>query len=399
MKRLLYWFAALAGFALLTAACGGGGGDGGSAPKAAITAVPWSAAQAVGAETIFAMSPQVAMDTSGNAIAVWQQHDDDRNSIRANRYDAASGTWGTAEVFEAFAIEAAAPKVTIAPNGNAVVIWLHHDGTRYQMWVKRYDAATAEWSDAQVVDTGSSTSSLGARADIDDGGNVVVVWYQQDGARYSIRAARYSPASGWRASVPIDDGSGVAIYPHVAFDGNGNITVVWYQEDGTRNNIWVNRYNGVTGWVGATMIESTSMDAVAPQVAMSANGDGMAIWYGWDGDHYVLWSGRFDGATNQWDEAEVIEAANAGAAIDAQLSMADDGSALATWQTNDGSRRTIWTKHYSATSGWGESNALAAVDAQFAERPQLSVSRNGTLMAVWAQSDGTWNRVWANQLN
>lgn len=392
----------LAVVASVLTACGGSSddnGDSGSGPAGPSSTAQWGTATPLGVETTSAVSPQVAMDSSGQAIAVWQQHDGDRNSIRANHYDAASDQWGVAEVMETVALEAFTPKVAMAPGGNAVVVWLHYDGTQYQVWVKRYDAAAAEWSDAQLISTAMPTSALAGRADIDDSGNVVVVWYQDNGGRYGIWAAHYSPASGWASPVRIDIDTGVAIYPRVAMDDSGNAVVVWYQEDGTRNNVWANRYDRASDWGGATLIESTSMDAAAPQIAMSTNGDGMAIWYGWDGARYILWANRVDGATKQWDSAQIIEADSAGAAIDAQVAMGDDGSAIAAWQTHDGTRRTLWTTRYDTKSGWGGSGTVGTVDAGFAERPQLTVDTSGTVMAVWAYSDGTRNRVWANQLN
>ncbi|MFQ5935560.1 MAG: hypothetical protein ACE5LB_04025 [Acidiferrobacterales bacterium] len=386
---------------LALTACGGGDGnsDDSGAANASSSSAEWGTAAAIGTETPSAVSPQVAVDGSGNAMAVWQQQDGDRYSIRARRYHAASGEWGDAEVMETVALEAFTPKVAMAPGGNAAVVWLHYDGDRYQVWVKRYDAAAAKWSDAQLISTTVLTSARAARADIDDRGNAVVVWYQENGGRYGVWAGHYDSTGGWSREVRLDMNTGIALFPRVAMDGRDNAIVVWYQEDGSRNNVWANRYDSVSGWNGAELIESSALDASAPQVAMSANGDGMALWYGWDGARYVLWANRFSGSAKRWGTAEIIEADNAGAALDAQVTMDGDGNAIVAWQTHNGTLRTLWTKRYDTVFGWGISQLIETVEAGFAERPQLAIDSDGDVMAVWAQSDGSGSNVWANQFN
>ena len=84
--------------------------------------------------------PQVAVDSSGNAVAVWQQHDGTCFNIWSNRYTAATGRWGTAELIETDAWDAYDPQVAVDSSGNAVAVWFQHDGTRNNIWSNRYTA-------------------------------------------------------------------------------------------------------------------------------------------------------------------------------------------------------------------------------------------------------------------
>ena len=68
------------------------------------------------------------MDPSGNAVAVWEQFDGVTVSVASNRYDAQSGSWGTAELIETGGGESAAPQVAIDGSGNAVAVWEQLDG-------------------------------------------------------------------------------------------------------------------------------------------------------------------------------------------------------------------------------------------------------------------------------
>jgi hypothetical protein len=82
--------------------------------------------------------PQVAMDGSGNAIAVWTQHDANYYyNIMSNRYTP-SGGWGTAVLIETDNGDAAYPQVAMDGSGNAIAVWQQSDRTRTNIWANRY---------------------------------------------------------------------------------------------------------------------------------------------------------------------------------------------------------------------------------------------------------------------
>jgi hypothetical protein len=85
------------------------------------------------------MTPQVAIDADGNAVAVWHQSDGTRTNIWSNRYTASTGLWGMAEIIETDnAGNANDPQVAIDTYGNAVAIWRQTDGTRMNVWTNMY---------------------------------------------------------------------------------------------------------------------------------------------------------------------------------------------------------------------------------------------------------------------
>ena len=90
-----------------------------------------------------------------------------------------------------------------------------------------------------------SLTSLGAMASLEDSAN-----------------------SGWQTAAPIESSdSESALFPEVAIDRSGNAIAVWQQYDGTRENIWSNRFAVGAGWGEATLIEtSDSGDAINPKL-------------------------------------------------------------------------------------------------------------------------------------
>ena len=92
------------------------------------------------------------------------------------------------------------------------------------------------------------------------------------------------------------DNSGNAFNPQIAIDGSGNALAVWQQFDGLRNNIWSNRYTAGTtnSWSTPTLIETDNTGgAFDPQIAINASGNAVAVWTQSDGTRYNIWSNRY----------------------------------------------------------------------------------------------------------
>jgi len=106
----------------------------------------------------------------------------------------------------------------------------------------------------------------------------------------------FTTADGaWGSAVLIEtDNAGHAFEAEIAFDDNGNALAVWQQSDGTRSNIWVNRFDG-SSWGSATLIESDNAgSAGSPQIAFDHSANALAVWEQDDGTRFNIWSNRFE---------------------------------------------------------------------------------------------------------
>ena len=95
-------------------------------------------------------APQIAVDTNGDAVVVWQQLDGIQN-VWANHYLAGWG-WGTATTISDGAGDATAPQVAADTSGNAVAVWAQSDGTRDNIMANRYLAGSG-WGTAALIET------------------------------------------------------------------------------------------------------------------------------------------------------------------------------------------------------------------------------------------------------
>ena len=374
-------------------AIAGTGGDGGTDVMR-----EWGTPELIETDAEDARFARVAMDPSGNAIAVWQQSDGTRTNIWSNRYTPTSG-WGTAELIENDNAGIAwGPGVAMDPSGNAIAVWQQSDGTRENIWSNRY-TATSGWSSAELIENDDTGSATRPQVAINPSGNAVAVWQQSDGTRENIWSNRYTATSGWSSAELVETDTGDALFPQVAIDPSGYALAVWQHWGGQSFYIVAELYRPHVGWGSGALVENAGGSAF-PEVAMDENGNAVAVWQQSDGTRTSIWSSRSRYKPSNvwdWDWVEIIENDNAGNAFTSSLAMDPSGRAVAVWEQYDGLRFNIWSNRYTPSDGWGTAELLENDNAGDAATPRVAVDPHGKAVAVWQQSDGTRTNIWSNR--
>ncbi|MGB8330113.1 MAG: hypothetical protein WCE62_08280, partial [Polyangiales bacterium] len=156
--------------------------------------------------------------------------------------DPASGgvpkSWGTAERIHD---EGTDPDVAAGSGRDVVATWSQFDG----VWSSRY-TSTNGWGTAVLIR--AWPAELGPTTVVmDGGGNALAVW-SMFYASSNIYADESNTRGQWGSSRCIDDNSGEAFDPRLAVSVDGRAVAVWVQSDGTRDDIWSNRYTRADGW-------------------------------------------------------------------------------------------------------------------------------------------------------
>jgi hypothetical protein len=344
-----------------------------------------------------ATESDVSVDGSGNAIAVWSQFDGTRYNIWSNRYVVGIG-WGNAQLIETNDLGGATyPDVSADSSGNAIAVWQQWDGVRQNIWSNRYVSGVG-WLTAQLIETDNSGDAAVPRVSVDRNGNAIVVWYQLDGVRYNIWSNRYVAGLGWETAMLIETNNlGNAYNSRVSVHSSGNATAVWDQSDGLRYNIWSSRYVVGTGWGAPQLIESENMgNARAPEVSLDGLGNAVAVWYQSDGTRNNVHSNRYVVGTG-WGTAQLIETDNTGNVNQPEVSVDGVGNAIAVWYQYDGTRWNIWSNRYVVGTGWGSAQRIETDNSGDAEYPTVSMDGLGNAIAVWYQYDGLRTSIWSNR--
>lgn len=373
----------------------------------------WGTEALIGPGVGDAWDPRIAIDSHGNALVVWYRDGDPtgagRNDIWSNYYTAGSG-WGSAMLVETDnAGPALSPQVAFDPSGVGVAVWLQSDGTASQIRSNRFTAGA--WGTVAVLEAVTPGASRDPQITIDASGNALAVWSRYNGTANLAMANRYAVGAGWGAAAIIgSDTAFVAISQiQIAGDGSGNAVAVWNQG----GKIQANHYAPGSGWGTAALIEWTGGDANSPQVAFDATGNALAVWQqnSGFGTPSRIWSNRYTAGTGWGGFPALIQTDSFGGgtatALAPQIAMDASGNALAVWVQPDGASDNtpdIWVNRYTAGSGWGTTANLGQVRINIpgasgspAGWPQIAIDANGNALVVWYQSDGVNDSIWANR--
>ena len=247
-----------------------------------------------------------------------------------------------------------------------------------------FTTADGAWGEAQSIDTVDSDSVDRPQIAFDQSGNALAVWSEFDGTRRNIWSNRFNGTSWEVAEKIVIEDLGSAGSPQVAFDQSGNALAVWQQSDGTRSNIWSNRFNGMS-WGGAEKIETDDLGTVFnPQIAIDHSGNALAVWSQSDGTRSNIWSNRFNGTS--WEVAEKIEIDDLGGAFGSQIAIDQSGNALAVWAQDDGTRSNIWSNRFDGTN-WGDAEKIETNGENSNVSPKIAIDQNHNALAIWSQVD------------
>ncbi|MBI3074195.1 MAG: hypothetical protein HYY84_18970 [Deltaproteobacteria bacterium] len=220
--------------------------------------------------------PRVAVDAIGNAFAIWVRQFPSR-ALAGRLFSAASNSWedaGTVSINS----DAGSFSLALAATGNGVVVWQQHDGIRHNIWHSRF-VPNATWTTPGLVENTSLGDSTSPRVAIAPNGDAVAVWLLSEGVQTNVWANRFVVASGlWGTESRIDSPiSGTSSSALVEVDSLGNAVAAWNRTDGGQTSVWINRGSADGGWADATMI-SAATDGYLPSLTTNGSGTAAVLW-------------------------------------------------------------------------------------------------------------------------
>lgn len=345
----------------------------------------WDTAQRIETGSGEVLSPNVAVDGKGNAIAVWAQSDGTVNSVYANRYVAGSG-WGTAELIETGAGSAdkalfgayTPPQLGFDGKGNAIVVWHQQDGTTTSIYANRYVTGSG-WGTAELVETSADLAERPGLG-VDASGNAIAVWMQRSGTIYSVYANRYVAGSGWGTAQAIETAGDTARFPEIAVNANGDAMVAWTQKNDTVTKVYASRYAAGSGWDAVAQEIGTTEYGNQHQVAMNASGHAFVIWIARNGTDPTLYASRFT-PDSKWDAGQQI--GYSGQIVLPQVVIDAAGNALAAWLGRDVTTDLVFSNRFTPGGGWATTQ-LRSVPYISAYQLHLAIGASGDAFAIWS---------------
>ncbi len=350
----------------------------------------WLADVEIGTDSADTAEAQIAFDGEGNALAVWSQATLDTTDLWWNYYDADAG-WGTPAPLEVNGDDLYAGGVNLGFDaaGHALAVWILTDSVTDTTSVRasRFDAATG-WDKPANLESEAGTVFGNADMAINPDGDAVAVWSQVDSTTINLWSARYAAATGWDAPENIDESDHVVESPRVAINGRGDILAAWPMRD--INNfawdVWARRFTQASGWDDSKLLsEGNDFEALAARPVMDEDGNALVVWMQGLGIDVALFSRRYS-AAGGWDAPEQLSVS--AFMEDPEIALARDGNVIAVWgqwsEENGVPGLAAHSARYAAGAGWGEVEPISSINAF---HPKIAIDASGNALATWYELD------------
>jgi hypothetical protein len=348
----------------------------------------WQAPMMLSNVKDMASSPQVALDSHGDAVAVWESFDGSEYAIEAATRSGLGGSWQVPVVLKMVGtMPSAGPDLAIDPQGDAIAIWPREE--------KTIEAAGRPAGGLfQKPETLSSTAQAQHRAEvgIDAAGDATAVWEEDIGGEIFTEASSKTVGGKWQTAVSLSAAGGNANEPRVAVDAQGDAVAVWERFEGEEIIEAASRPRSGSVWVkpvALTKPEPGKGEPAGQQVAIDGQGDAVAVWSRTNGTHDFVEAANGRTSSSVWQSPITLSGPGATVEEAPQVAVNDSGDAVVVWERSNGVHEIIEGSSGSAAAGSWQTPVSISADGEEAGEPQVALDAQGAAIAVWKRFDGS----------
>lgn len=394
-----------------------GAGSAGAAP-------PWEAPVDLSAMGKSAFFPQVGIDSSGEATAVWNCTSGcgPQSVFRSSRSTA--GSWSGPQLAnpgEATYL----PQISVAPNGFIGTVWWR-GGFEAEHIIQTAFRSGGNWSSFTSLTSQEQEELEGYNGSyfphiaVDSKGDQVAIWQEcfsptddecttqapitELNGEYVLRASRrLAGEASWSPPEDLSSKSETAIKAKVAIDEKGNAIVLWEADELPIGAVSPKVIRAAVRRVGDShwsklQISPAGNEAGEPEVAFDAAGNATALWHSRVppiGPLLVESSVLKAGGVASWSTP--VPLSQASSTFEPQLAVNSAGAAVAIWR--EGANEASQIKGRVRTGGvWvGPELELSAANVG-AREPHLGIDSAGDAGALWAYKNGGKSLIQASLL-
>jgi RTX calcium-binding nonapeptide repeat (4 copies) len=324
-------------------------------------------------------APRIASDGAGKIAVVWRESNGDTSSIRA-AVRTAGGVWQPSQRLSAPAVATESPKIAMDSLGNAVAVWQRSSG-HDSVVEAAIRPAGGTWSEPQDL---STPGELAYNADVAaSAGRVTAIWTVLRERRTSIESSSRMVTGSWAPAETVSGPVGNASEPKLAMDAQGGAVAVWRWSDGSFLVVQAAVRSEHGSWSPPEVLSGPGRSASQLHVAMDAEGNAVVGWLRYNGS-WVAAQVTQRPAGGSWELPHNLSerGANAGGL---DLAMNSRGEAVVTWvQGRFASNADLWSSFRSAgSSGWAR---VGVTQAWSGLQARVALDEAGNATAVWGGS-------------
>lgn len=306
--------------------------------------------------------PIVGIDSLGNGIVAWSEGSSasswSTTAILARRFTAAGGLDATIYTMPRVTSAGATPFATnprmgVSATGQVVLSWIETTqdprNTPVVTTTSIAGGSNLVWSSGLDLQAGTAYSNLTTTldADIDDAGNITVVYVSNSVSNRIVHKDHYTASTSSWSSSTIDlltDTSGVQRVRFVDLDvaGNGDAWLAFMGERASEppvsSFIYVQPFHAATqSWGDYDVISAASTRETnppsrpVPDVAIDLQGNVFVSWVRYDASAAYAEATRYDASVAQWLGVTQLNATSLVGASSPVLAVSGGGVAFASW--------------------------------------------------------------------
>jgi hypothetical protein len=336
--------------------------------------------------------PEIAVDSRGEAVAVWERYNG-ANWILQSAVRPAHGEWQAPVDLADERETAYEPQVAMDPHGDAVAVWRRSNGPNYganRIVQSALRPAGGEWQ-APVNLSAEGENSYEPQVALDHHGDAVAIWGSYNGVapRTFIIQSALRPAGGsWQAPVNLSEESTSSYEPQVALDARGDAIAVWQRISSSSPWAIQSAVRAAGGeWQAPVDLSEAGPNTYEPQVAVDARGDAVAVWR-----QSEIIQSTLRPAGGSWQVPGKLSP-EGHEPYEPQVAMDPHGDAVAVWERYNGANWVVQgairpRRRWHVPGGWDVPVNLSE-EGQSARFPQVALDARGDAIAVWQRYNGT----------
>jgi hypothetical protein len=235
-----------------------------------------------------ATKPSIALDSNNRPYVAWIEEVNGSRNIYVKRWNGSNWVWvgGSAALDVGINNYVGKPSLAIGSDSVPVIAWAEENASgNSNIYVKRLVGNTWTLVGTGPIDRVIANYAESPSLDLDNSNNPVVAWSESVSTSWNVYSKRWDAAtSSWVLVGNIIDKTATnnAYTPSLQVGTNNNPVISWWETDNGSENIYVKRWNSTTSkWVQVStgaVDTNLSQDATMPSMVLNAANNPIVAW-------------------------------------------------------------------------------------------------------------------------
>lgn len=334
-----------------------------------------------------AFNAQLVIDKIGNVTVAWQRFNGHHHVIEASTKPIGGRWQSKPDQLSTPNQDASVPQLAVDSYGNVIVVWQISDGNSsiIQSSVK---STKGTWQKRPSNLSLSQYDSKNPQIVIDSHGLATVVWQASNGTAEVIQSATKPFQNKWQSPQSISKEKVNNSNPQICIDPFDNLTVVWNEFNGTYGSIQsVSKLANKNWQKNSQMLSIPGKNTFSPQVASNTLGDVTAVWEAFDEKKIKSIHTSTKRLGEAWQNTPDCISFIPDHCVTPQIAIDLNNNVTVVWNNFKGFRRIFaLTKYFG--QNWDEvKTEIISSDDRAAFSPQVAYDPFGKVIVVWVMQD------------